>query len=64
MSHFFLLKFHVIIFRSYFFESNDCMTDVPLYNRIVEQIVDDINNSDLVQVPCFINTMGFVEGMV
>lgn len=38
------------------------MTNVPLYNEIIEHIVNDIKISNLHQMPCFINTMGFVEG--
>ncbi|XP_022178360.1 polynucleotide 5'-hydroxyl-kinase nol9 [Myzus persicae] len=48
--------------KSYFFESNDVMTNVPLYNEIVKKIVDDTNTDELRLMPCFINTMGFVEG--
>jgi len=51
-------------FRSYFFESNDVMTNVPLYNKIVKKIVDDTNTDELRLMPCFINTMGFVEGKI
>lgn len=51
-------------FRSYFFESNDVMTNVPLYNEIVKKIVDDTNTDELRLMPCFINTMGFVEGKI
>lgn len=39
------------------------MTNVPLYNEIVEKIVNDIKTNDLDHMPCFINTMGFVEGI-
>lgn len=52
-----------ILFRSYFFESNDVMTNVPLYSKIVQKIVNDIKTNDLGKIPCFINTMGFVEGI-
>ncbi|XP_026805972.1 polynucleotide 5'-hydroxyl-kinase nol9 [Rhopalosiphum maidis] len=48
--------------KSYFFESNDVMTNIPLYNEIVKKIVNDTKTNDLHQIPCFINTMGFVEG--
>lgn len=47
-------------FKSYFFESNDVMNNIPLYNEIVEKIVNDIKSNDLEKMPCFINTMGFV----
>lgn len=40
------------------------MTNVTLYNKIVKQIVNDIDTSDLPKIPCFINTMGFVEGNI
>lgn len=40
------------------------MTNVLLYNEIVSKIVDDIVTSELNQIPCFINTMGFVEGII
>jgi len=49
-------------FESYIFESNNVMTNVTLYNKIVEQIVNDIETDNSLQIPCFINTMGFVEG--
>ncbi|KAF0758813.1 polynucleotide 5'-hydroxyl-kinase nol9-like, partial [Aphis craccivora] len=49
-------------FKSYFFESNDVMTNIPLYNEIVEKIVNDIKTNDLRKMPCFINTMRFVKG--
>lgn len=39
------------------------MTNVPLYIKIVEKLVNDIKTNDLLScMPCFINTMGFVEG--
>jgi hypothetical protein len=40
------------------------MTNVPLYNEIVKKIVNDTKTNDLQQMPCFINTMGFVEGKI
>lgn len=52
-----------LLFRSYVFESNNVMTNVPLYNEIVKKIVNDIKTNDLDKIPCFINTMGFVEGI-
>lgn len=57
-----LLLYLLCIARSYFFGSNNVMTNVPLYNEIIEHIVNDIKISNLHQMPCFINTMGFVEG--
>lgn len=50
------------IFRSYFFGSNDVMTNIPLYINIVQKLVNDIKTDGLDHMPCFINTMGFVEG--
>jgi len=49
-------------FKSYFFESNNVMTNVLLYNQIVEKIIQDIKTNCLNKLPCFINTMGFVDG--
>jgi len=40
------------------------MTNVARYMKIVEQIVIDIETDDLLEMPCFVNTMGFVEGNV
>jgi len=40
------------------------MNNVPLYNEIVEKIVNDIKTNDLEKMPCFINTMGFVQGKI
>lgn len=52
-----------IFFRSYFFESNNVMTNIPLYIEIIEKLINDIKTNDsLFHIPCFINTMGFVEG--
>ncbi|KAL4096960.1 hypothetical protein QTP88_021824 [Uroleucon formosanum] len=48
--------------KSYFFGSNDVMTNIPLYNDIVKKIINDTNTDELQLMPCFINTMGFVEG--
>lgn len=39
------------------------MTNVPLYNTIVKKMANDLKVHDLHQMPCFINTMGFVEGI-
>ncbi|VVC41652.1 Hypothetical protein CINCED_3A010548 [Cinara cedri] len=49
-------------FKSYFFGSTDVTSNIPLYHKIVKIIVKDIENIDLNCIPCFINTMGFVEG--
>lgn len=38
------------------------MDNIPHYNEIVEKIVNDMKTNNLHQLPCFINTMGFVEG--
>jgi hypothetical protein len=38
------------------------MTNVPFYYEIVKKIVNDLKALDSHQMPCFINTMGFVEG--
>jgi len=40
------------------------MTNVPLYNEMVKKLVDDTNTDELQLMPCFINTMGFVEGKI
>jgi len=40
------------------------MTNVPLYNEIVKKIINDTNTDELQLMPCFINTMGFVEGKI
>lgn len=59
-----IIVFFLYVFRSYFFGSNDVMTNVPLYNEIVKKIIDDTNTDELQLMPCFINTMGFVEGKI
>lgn len=40
------------------------MTNVCIYMEIVRKIVDDIKTENLNQIPCLINTMGFVEGTI
>jgi len=49
-------------FKSYIFGSNDVMTNITLYDKIVKQIVNDTETDELSKIPCFMNTMGFVEG--
>lgn len=40
------------------------MTNVECYNDIVDKLVNDVKTNDLLQMPCFVNTMGFVEGNI
>lgn len=50
--------------RSYIFGSTDVTHNIPLYNKMVKKILNDIENIGLHHIPCFINTMGFVEGNI